>query len=65
MTRFFGTTFYDRSAFLIDEVRRIDAEIQVVEAVMDACRHLPYGSLQRGAPRTSTRGASPDPSCRC
>jgi len=58
MTRFLATYFYDRTAFLIDEVRRIDAETNIVEAVMDTSRHLPYGSLQRGDPAVHPRHVS-------
>ena len=58
MTRFLDTYFYDRTAFLIDEVRRIDAEANEVEAVMDTTRHLPYGSLQRGDPALHPRHVS-------
>ena len=58
MARFLDAYFYDPSAFLIDEVTRLDAGANRVEAVMDTTRHLPYGSLQRGDPRLHPRHVS-------
>ncbi len=58
MERFLGSYFYDPLAFLIDEVRRIDAGSNEVEALMDTARHLPYAELQRGDPSLHPRHVS-------
>lgn len=58
MARFLRSYFYDASAFLIDEVLRLDADANEVDAVMDTSRHLPYGSLQRGDPAVHPRHVS-------
>lgn len=58
MARFLDAYFYDRAAFLVDEVQRIDAVTNQVDAVMDTTRHLPYGALQRGDPAVHPRHVS-------
>jgi hypothetical protein len=58
MDRFLDAYFYDRSAFLIDEVRRIDPEANEIDAVTDTSRHLPYAALQRGDPAVHPRHVS-------
>ncbi len=58
MERFLASYFYDRAAFLIDDVRRIDPDSKEVDAVMDTRRRLLYAPLQRGEPALHPRHVS-------
>lgn len=47
MQRFLDTFLYEESAFLVDEVIRMDAEEHYIEARMDTLRPLPFSAAQR------------------
>jgi len=47
MRRFLDSFLYDEAAFLIDEVKRMDAEAFEIDAVMDTKRELPLSAMQR------------------
>jgi hypothetical protein len=47
MRRFLDTFLYEDGAFLVDEVRRLDADERVIVARMDTLRPLPISALQR------------------
>jgi hypothetical protein len=58
LARFLDTLFYERAAFLVDEVVRVDEAARALEAVMDTRRPLWLTALQRGDPLVHPRHVS-------
>ncbi len=51
MRRFLDSFLYEDSAFLVDEVLRLDSEERAIDARMDTRRALPFSALQRASDR--------------